>query len=177
MEKTSRKKKEAKETLSGAWVVFGVGALAAVVLAGAGIGNRVYQKAEQQRLNRRIEEEQSIEDIYSTYNSTKSQYENYQRMYAYTDTPNEGLEAFIEELEQKMPSSITVETFSSTGSQVSFSMRLTSKSEAANTLIQLRTFDSLSSVTTTGLDEAEDGTITMSVSCTYRNPALLDNAE
>lgn len=177
MEKTSRKKKEVKETLSGAWVVFGVGALAAVVLAGAGIGNRLYQKAEQQRLNKKIEEAQSIEDIYAAYNTAKSQYENYQRMYAYTDTPNEGLEAFIEELEEKMPSSITVETFSSTGSQVSFSMRLTSKLEAANTLIQLRTFESLSSVTTTGLDEAEDGTVTMSVSCTYRNPALLDNAE
>lgn len=87
------------------------------------------------------------------------------------------LEAFIQEMEEKMPSSITVETFSSTGSQVSFSMRVASKSEAANTLIQLRTFDSLSSVTTTGIDEGEDGTVTMSVTCTYRNPALLDDAE
>lgn len=56
-------------------------------------------------------------------------------------------------------------------------MRVASKSEAANTLIQLRTFDSLSSVTTTGIDEGEDGTVTMSVTCTYRNPALLDDAE
>lgn len=177
MEKTGRKQKEVKETLSGAWVVFGVGALAAVALAAAGVGARIYQTHEQDRLNQRIAEEQSIEDVYAAYNNAKSQYDNFQSMYAYTNTPNEGLEAFIQEMEEKMPSSITVETFSSTGSQVSFSMRLTSKSEAANTLIQLRTFESLSSVTTTGLDEAEDGTVTMSVSCTYRNPALLDNAE
>ena len=177
MEKTGRKQKEVKETLSGAWVVFGVGALAAVALAVAGVGARIYQTHEQERLNQRIAEEQSIEDVYAAYNNAKSQYDNFQSMYAYTNTPNEGLEAFIQEMEAKMPSSITVETFSSTGSQVSFSMRVASKSEAANTLIQLRTFDSLSSVTTTGIDEGEDGTVTMSVTCTYRNPALLDDAE
>ena len=177
MEKTGRKQKEVKETLSGAWVVFGVGALAAVSLAAAGVGARIYQTHEQERLNQRIAEEQSIEDVYAAYNNAKSQYDNFQSMYAYTNTPNEGLEAFIQEMEEKMPSSITVETFSSTGSQVSFSMRVASKSEAANTLIQLRTFDSLSSVTTTGIDEGEDGTVTMSVTCTYRNPALLDDAE
>ena len=177
MEKTGRKQKEVKETLSGAWVVFGVGALAAVALAVAGVGARIYQTHEQERLNQRIAEEQSIEDVYAAYNNAKSQYDNFQSMYAYTNTPNEGLEAFIQEMEEKMPSSITVETFSSTGSQVSFSMRVASKSESANTLIQLRTFDSLSSVTTTGIDEGEDGTVTMSVTCTYRNPALLDDAE
>ena len=177
MEKTGRKQKEVKETLSGAWVVFGVGALAAVALATAGVGARIYQTHEQDRLNQRIAEEQSIEDVYAAYNNAKSQYDNFQSMYAYNNTPNEGLEAFIQEMEEKMPSSITVETFSSTGSQVSFSMRVASKSEAANTLIQLRTFDSLSSVTTTGIDEGEDGTVTMSVTCTYRNPALLDDAE
>lgn len=177
MEKTGRKQKEVKETLSGAWVVFGVGVLAAVALAVAGVGARIYQTHEQERLNQRIAEEQSIEDVYAAYNNAKSQYDNFQSMYAYTNTPNEGLEAFIQEMEEKMPSSITVETFSSTGSQVSFSMRVASKSEAANTLIQLRTFDSLSSVTTTGIDEGEDGTVTMSVTCTYRNPALLDDAE
>lgn len=177
MEKTGRKQKEVKETLSGAWVVFGVGALAAVALAAAGVGARIYQTHEQERLNQRIAEEQSIEDVYAAYNNAKSQYDNFQSMYAYTNTPNEGLEAFIQEMEEKMPSSITVETFSSTGSQVSFSMRVASKSETANTLIQLRTFDSLSSVTTTGIDEGEDGTVTMSVTCTYRDPALLDDAE
>ena len=74
-----------------------------------------------------------------------------------------------------MPSDITVETFSSTGTQVSFSMRVSSKSAAANTLMQLRTFESLATVTTTGLDEAEDGTVSMSVICTYAEPAPLDN--
>ena len=74
-----------------------------------------------------------------------------------------------------MPSDITVETFSSTGTQVSFSMRFSSKSAAANTLLQLRTFESLATVTTTGLEEAEDNTVSMSVICTYADPAPLDD--
>ena len=177
MEKTSRKAKEKKDTLSGAIVIFVVGAVAGVALTAAGYANRIYQQHEQDRLNQRISEESSIEDIYNAYNTAKSQYDNYQNMYQYTNTPNEGLKNFIEEMEEKMPSDITVESFSSTGSQVSFSMRVTSKSAAANTIMQLRTFESLSTVTTTGIDEAEDGTVSLSVLCTYSDPAPLDSSE
>ena len=176
MEKISRKKKEKKDTLSGAIIIFAVGTVAGVVLTVAGYANRIYQQHEQDRLNQRITEERSIEDIYNAYNNAKSQYDNYENMYQYTNTPNEGLKNFIEEMEEKMPSDITVESFSSTGTQVSFSMRVTSKSAAANTIMQLRTFESLSTVTTTGIDESEDGTVSLSVLCTYSDPAPLDTS-
>ena len=177
MDKVNRKKKEKKETLSGAIIICVVGTVAGVVLTAAGYANRIYQQHEQERLNQRISEESSIEEIYSAYTNAKAQYDNYQNMYQYTNTPNEGLKIFIEELEEKMPSDITVENFSSTGTQVSFSMRVGSKSAAANTIMQLRTFESLSTVTTTGIDEAEDGTVSLSVLCTYSDPAPLDSSE
>ena len=176
MEKVSRKKKEKKDTLSGAILICVVGTVAGVALTATGYANRIYQQHEQDRLNQRITEESSIEDIYNAYNTAKSQYDNYENMYQYTNTPNEGLKNFIEEMEEKMPSDITVESFSSTGTQVSFSMRVTSKSAAANTIMQLRTFESLLTVTTTGIDEAEDGTVSLSVLCTYSDPAPLDTS-
>lgn len=176
MEKISRKKKEKKDTLSGAIIIFAVGTVAGVVLTAAGYANRIYQQHEQDRLNQRITEESSVEDIYNAYNNAKSQYDNYENMYQYTNTPNEGLKNFIEEMEEKMPSDITVESFSSTGTQVSFSMRVTSKSAAANAIMQLRTFESLATVTTTGIDESEDGTVSLSVLCTYSDPAPLDTS-
>ena len=175
MEKTSRKKKEKEDNLRGAVLVCAVGTIAGVALAGAGVANHLYQQHLQDHLNQRISEESSIEEIYNTYTSAKTNHENYERMYQYTNTPNEGLKTFLEEMEQKMPSDITVETFSSTGTQVSFSMRVSGKSAAANTLMQLRTFESLATVTTTGLEEAEDGTVSMSVICTYAEPAPLDD--
>lgn len=176
MDKVNRKKKEKKETLSGAIIICVVGTVAGVVLTAAGYANRIYQQHEQEWLNQRISEESSIEEIYSAYTNAKAQYDNYQNMYQYTNTPNEGLKNFIEELEEKMPSDITVENFSSTGTQVSFSMRVGSKSAAANTIMQLRTFESLSTVTTTGIDETEDGTVSLSVLCTYSDPAPLDSS-
>ena len=177
MEKTTRKKKENKDSLSGAILICVVGVAAGVALTAAGVASRVYQQHQQDYLNQRINEESSIEEIYNAYNTAQEQYQNYQNMYQYTNTPNEGLKSFLEEMEQKMPSDITLDTFSSDGSQVSFSMRVSSKSAAANTLMQLRTFESLATVTTTGLEETEDGTVAMSVICTYANPAPLDNTE
>lgn len=175
MEKVSRKKKENKDSLSGAILICVLGVVAGVALTAVGFGNCFYQERQQAFLNKRIGEESSIEEIYNAYNVAKTQYENYQNMYLYTNTPNEGLRVFLEEMEQKMPSDITVETFSSDGTQVSFSMRVSSKSAAANTLMQLRTFESLATVTTTGLSEDDDGTVSMSVICTYAQPATIDN--
>ena len=175
MEKVSRKKKENKDSLSGAILICVLGVAAGAALTAVGFGNRFYQERQQAFLNKRIGEESSIEEIYNAYNVAKTQYENYQNMYLYTNTPNEGLRVFLEEMEQKMPSDITVETFSSDGTQVSFSMRVSSKSAAANTLMQLRTFESLATVTTTGLSEDDDGTVSMSVICTYAQPATIDN--
>ena len=175
MEKISRKKKENKDSLSGAILICVLGVAAGVALTAVGFGNRFYQERQQAFLNKRIDEESSIEEIYNAYNAAKTQYENYQNMYLYTNTPNEGLRTFLEEMEKKMPSDITVETFSSDGTQVSFSMRVSSKSAAANTLMQLRTFESLATVTTTGLSEDDDGTVSMSVICTYAQPAEIDD--
>ena len=175
MEKTTRKKKENKESLRGAVLICSVGVIAGAVLTGAGVACHLYQQHLKDHLNERISEESSVEQIYNTYTSAKANYENYEKMYGYTNTPNEGLKTFLEEMEQKMPSDITVDTFDSTGTQVSFSMRVSGKSAAANTLMQLRTFESLSTVTTTGLDEGDDGTVSMSVICTYADPAPLDD--
>jgi type IV pilus assembly protein PilM len=174
-EKTTKKQKETKESLSGAVLIFCAGAIAAVALSVTSIGLRQIREQEQEHLYERIEEEKSVEEIYTAYNTAKAQYSSFQSMYQYTSNPNEGLVEFIEEMEEKMPSNITVETFSSTGTQVSFSMRLASKSEAANMLMQLRTFESLGTISTSGISEAQDGTVTMSVTCSYSNPAPIES--
>lgn len=177
MEKTTKQQKEENEDLKGAFLILGVGVLAAVILAGSALGLRLYRTVKQNQLNKQIEEIQSVEQVYETYQSLKLKYEQFLQMYEYTNTPNESLVEFIEEMETKMPSAIVVETFSSTGTEVSFSMKVAGKQEAAKTMMQLREFESLSEVTTTGIDEAEDGTVSMSVTCTYAEPALLDKEQ
>ena len=173
-EKSSGKKNNEQESLRGAVVVFVIGAVAGLALTGAGFANRIHQQKNYEYLNRRVTEESYVEDIYNTYTAAKSEYKKYKKIYELTNTPNEKLKSFLEEMEQKMPSDITIENFSSTGTEVSFSMRVTGKPEAADTLMQLRTFESLATVTTTGIDQSDDGTVTMTVTCTYEKPAAAD---
>ena len=40
----------------------------------------------------------------------------------------------------------------------------------------MRTFESLDTVSTSGLEEMENGEVTMTVVCTYAEPAVLDQS-
>lgn len=174
---TGGRKKRDGEDIRGAIVVFAIGAVASVVLILFSLGNRLYQTQRQKRLNTEITKNESAETIYNEYKSMKENYSQYEQMYNFTNTPNESLVAFLVELEQKMPSTLVVENFTSTGTGISFSVEVANKKEAANTLVQLREFESLTGVTTTGTSEDESGIVTMSVSANYAQPAAMATTE
>ena len=171
-----RKKKDG-EDIRGAVIVFAIGAVASVVLVAFSLGNRLYQTQRQKKLNVEITKNESAETIYNEYRSMQEKYNQYEQMYNFTNTPNESLVAFLQELEQKMPSTLVIDSFSSTGTGVSFTVEVANKKEAANTLMQLRKFESLTSVTTTGTSEDDSGIVTMSVSANYAQPAAMATTE
>ena len=168
-----RRKKHDGEDIRGAVVVFMLGAIASVVLVVFSLGNRLYQTQRQKKLNTEITKNESAETVYNAYNSMKEKYSQYEQMYDYTNTPNESLVAFLQELEQKMPSTLVIENFTSTGEGISFTVEVANKKEAANTLMQLRKFTSLTSVATTGTTEDESGIVTMAVTAVYTQPAAM----
>lgn len=174
--KGGRKKRDG-EDIRGAIVVFAIGAVASVVLIVFSLGSRLYQTQRQKRLNTEITKNESAETIYNEYKSMKENYSQYEQMYNFTNTPNESLVAFLGELEQKMPSTLVINNFTSTGTGVAFSVEVANKKEAANTLMQLRQFESLTGVTTTGTSEDESGIVTMSVSANYAQPAAMATTE
>ena len=169
MEKATKKKKREQETLSGAIVIAAIGIGAGVLLSAVGIGSHVYQNLTKASLEKQIAAKQDA------YSSAKSRTASYESLYAYTDTPNEQLRDFLEEMEQKMPSDLTLDSFTSDGTGVSFDLYVSNKNEAAQVLIQMRTFESLVSVTTNSLEEGENGEVTMTVTCTYAQPAAVDS--
>ena len=169
----NRRKKHDGEDIRGAVVVFMIGAIASVILVVFSLGSRLYQTQRQKKLNTEITKNESAETIYNEYNSMQEKYSQYKQMYDYTNTPNESLVAFLQELEQKMPSTLVIENFTSTGEGVSFTVEVANKKEAANTLMQLRKFESLTSVTTAGTTEDESGIVTMSVTAAYAQPAAM----
>ena len=92
-------------------------------------------------------------------------------MYEATENRNEGLEEFLEELEENLPGSVSVVSLTSNADGVSISMDVDTKEEAAATVQKLRTFHSLipQMVTVAALREEEDqetGVVTINFTVT-----------
>lgn len=113
-----------------------------------------------------------VEEIYMEYINMSSLASELEAIYGATLSRSEDLVAFIEELEEKMPSSIIVMSFSANSQGVSMSMTVDSKEATAKTLMQLKTFESVEVVSSSGLTESEDEngekTVSFSVSLTYK---------
>ena len=174
MEKLSKKEQKDRDSLSGARLIFVVGTAAGLLLLAVGLGSVIYQRAAKASLESRIASKREVQDLFDQYTAAKNKADSYDRLYAYTETPNENLRAFLEEMEQKMPSSVVLGSFTATGTDVTFQLYAADKEEAAQALIQMRTFESLDTVSTSGLEEMENGEVTMTVVCTYAEPAALD---
>ena len=175
MEKISKKDQKNRDSLSGARLIFIVGTAAGLILFAAGLANVVYQRAAKASLESRIASKREVQDLFDQYTTAKNKADSYDQLYAYTETPNENLRAFLEEMEQKMPNSVVLSSFSATGTDVTFQLHAASKEEAAQVLIEMRTFESLDTVSTSGLEETENGEEIMTVVCTYAQPAALDS--
>ena len=171
MEVVTNKKEKSQDSLSGAWLILGVGVVSALMISGYSVGKYYLETKEKERLNSEISKREHVEQVYQEYVSQKDIYDQLEAMLDYTKTPNENLIQFIEEMEEKMPSSILLESFSSTGSDVNFTARATSKAIVAKVIMQMRTFESLSYVSTSGVTEDDNGEYTFSVTAIYKEPA------
>ncbi len=114
---------------------------------------------------------EDIIPIYNEYVATKAEYTKVSAMYEATENRNEGLEEFLEELEENLPSSVSVVSLTSNADGVSISMDVDTKEEAAATVQKLRTFHSLipQMVTVAALREEEDqetGVVTINFTVT-----------
>lgn len=113
---------------------------------------------------------QYCEDEFKTYvNYTKGDKD----LQAYVDssyTNNSSLKAFFEELEAKMPTNITVLSASCTNESVSMNITVPSFKEAAETLRQLRTFETIDVITCSAMSKGGDdkaSLVSFSVNCAY----------
>ena len=97
------------------------------------------------------------------------------------ETPNEGLLDFIEELEEKMPAEVNVLSASCFTDGVIMNITVTSKTAAAKTIQQLRSFESIGQITVGPITEGEDDTgislVSFSVECVYTTALPDENEE
>lgn len=162
------------ESLKGAFIILWVALGVSVALSATGIIYNVSQKMEQKKLETQIASLQPVQELYDKYVKFKKEHEDFLNMYEYTKTPNEDLLKLVEEMEDKLPSGSMVSALNVTGTTVSMSMSAGSKEEASKTLMQLRTFESLTNVQSLGLTEDENGKVTYEITAFYANPAKTD---
>ena len=125
-----------------------------------------------------------IEQIINDYNDAEAKYNDIESMYYTTYVLNENARQFITELEKKIPTSVTVDSFSSTNDGVSMPCTSTSYDAIADFIMQLKTIDCVDNayVATISKNEEEgDITYTFTVTVNYvptmEDPATEETAD
>lgn len=154
--------------------VLAVCAVIAIVLGAYAAGTYFYVKSNVKKVQNHIAEmeEKGVEQIYIDYTTVNDMVSKLNEVYKSTYSRNEDLVEFIEELEEKMPSSLTVMSFAATREGVTMVIESDSKESAAKTLMQLRTFESIDVVSSQGLTDTLDGEgeriVAYTIQCTYK---------
>ena len=131
--------------------------------------NEVTEKKEQ--LEADIARVSDIEDIINQYNEAEAKYNDIESMYYSTYILNENARQFISELEKKMPSEITISSFSTSDSGVTLPCTSTSYDAIADFIMQLKTIDCVDNAYVASIsksvDEAGQETFAFAVSVEY----------
>ena len=125
-----------------------------------------------------------IEQIINDYNDAEAKYNDIESMYYTTYVLNENARQFISELEEKMPSEITISSFSTSDSGVTLPCTSTSYDAIADFIMQLKTIDCVDNAYVASISKSEDEsgqiTYTFSVSVNYvpmmQDPAAGDTS-
>ncbi|MEA5039940.1 MAG: pilus assembly protein PilM [Clostridiaceae bacterium] len=179
--KTKKAKKPSSETIS-----LGVIVCAGCVLIGAAMAVSSfldYQDAlnEQQQVKDEITQLEPARTLYNTYVDYTAAAEGFQTVYSDAEKPNAHLLDFIGELEEKMPSQISVLSAVCSNDGVSMNIIVPSKDAAALVIVQLRSFESLADVSVGAISETEGDSgiiqVSFAVNCLYgENPYLADGS-
>lgn len=159
-----------------------LGIVLSIAMAGMALSRYTALKVQEASLQLQKEQLRDIELIYNEYTAAETQYEKYRNLYFYTETPNEQLVEFINELEEILPDSFYTNSFTSDETGISMTVTVTGKPAAARTIKNIREMESIASVEVSGItdtvDELGESSVTFSITGTYR-PLVLEeeNAE
>lgn len=141
-----------------AYALLGIGVVVGAALAAISIMRYMDVQTTNMALKAQAGTLEDIIPIYNEYVATKAEYTKVEAMYEATENRNEEMYEFLEELEEKLPSSSNVISLTSDVNGVSINMVTDTKEDAAATVQQLRSFDSLipQMVTVSALREETD---------------------
>ena len=156
-----------------------LGVILSIAMAVTSLTRYFGSVAENVTLQARVEELQPAQAVYNDYLTAAAQYDKYKYLYSYTETPNENLVEFINELEQILPDSFYTDSFSSDQTGISMTVNVEGKAAAARTILNVRNMESIEDVQISNItdnrDEMGNSWVMFSMTGTYRE--LTDETE
>ncbi|MCM1088518.1 MAG: PilN domain-containing protein [Muribaculaceae bacterium] len=184
-EEEKKKKKASVELLpdeKGMFILSIIICVGGVILAGALAGVSLFgyysEQKEQVRLKNRIAELEPIETVYLEYLQQQYTFNKLTYFENSTVTPNENMVAFLEEMEEKMPSSLYIQSFNADLNGITLSVTVDNKDDAARMIQQFRTFETIGGVAVASITDTgavmdgevmdEEPMVSFTLTATYR---------
>lgn len=149
-----KEEKEINLLIPGAVMVLGIAAAIALLIIG-----KISLSAAEKQTKRKEEELHKydyVAQIIEKYDQSKISYDQLKAMVNVGDNWNNELVAFIEELEEKMPTSFEALAFQVSPNGVTMTVTVEGKAQAAKVIEQLRTFKSVAVISTGNFVEPAD---------------------
>lgn len=135
------------------------GILCAVLAGGLALTALLPYNSEKNKEKQLKQEEATYakaEGVYNQYQAVLKLHNYVRSRCQMTEHSNDGLVAFLEELEEKLPSDVILDDYLSEGEAVTLNMRVSSLEEAAKIFQILRSFDSVMEVEVGSTEEDDD---------------------
>lgn len=153
-----------------------IAAIGAAGMAFYSINKKNTETEKRDQLEADIARVSDIEQIIDAYNAAEAQYTDMESMYYTTYQLNENARMFITELEKKIPSSVTVTSFSSTNDGVTMPCVSTSYDAIADFIMQLKTIECVDNAYVASISKSDkDGEITYNFSVTVNYVPMMDD--
>jgi type IV pilus assembly protein PilN len=157
-----------------AYAVLGLGIVASLWMIGTSVFGYAGVRRQNTELRAQKTELEEMLPVYDDYVQTRNDYRKVSAMYEATCSNNDQLYELIGELEERLPSKVSVVALESDREKITINMNVPSKSDAAAAVEQLRTFEMLypESVTVTSVsnleEDAGDSVVNFTVTGSYR---------
>lgn len=145
--------------------------VAGVAICAIPVTKLVVETAERDSIQSDIDRIKDIDNVVNDYYKAYDIYTDAKNFKAMTDNNNDSLLGFITDLEENMPSDITIKSVSFSDGEVNISASTSIKDTVASFIQQLEKIDNVSNVFVSGISESKDEndeiSATFSLTCTF----------
>jgi len=171
--KGKSKKRAKSESLKSAVALLVLCILVSGAISAVSVMNYLTAKQDKADMERKIADFEYTEQKYLAYVDYQNGAADFVTLDAITNSPNDALVEFIEELEKEMPKQIRVLSAVCSTTGVDMNVVVDTKEQAAKVIVQLRGFESIDTVSVGAVAETTDDTgvtiVSFALSCLYKD--------